>query len=552
MELLVSRRIGAVQDMIELPDFEVTVTVGPFISRMPSSKIQSLLEFQSVFAKSDTPSEIAAPPKLQTKAAPKAISPDVQTADSIPLPSKSNITDEEDMSFAALSRRFVTEHERKKWKITDLHTASKPVFMNLKFKLEKVELIVSDDSDAENPEVLVKVVIQNLYSHLKQRNFDTTVNMSLEKFHVVDSFLSTGDAPQYLLASRSPPKDLSVPDDRGEKKFMTLHVSSFQPLSEHYEKAAADVVCDCEFGSMSFVFQPKTVARMMRFMATTFPKNAKTATDVTHANKELQIRTQEEKVTSTSPGDSSLAQNNPYYLQHQSMLLDLTASGFSFELHNPADEHLVAKATMSNVEMHAVQSQSMASVQVSSSLTAEDFTADTATQRKILSFESESGTVPLTIKLKTFDPKARTYPGYDLAVDAMIMNFHVFAREDFMRLCQKCVAPVVDDMNAREQNTAVRDQDLHEATETAAATVSSLPFIRLRLQNLHLDALLANQDSVGAQLSSMTISNGNTTASTTKKNATKNELVTTSQTKSALETIAINAFDLVCPICLWC
>ena len=138
-----------------------------------------------------------------------------------------------------------------------------------------------------------------------------------------------------------------------------------------------------------------------------------------------------------------------------------------------------------------------------------------------------------------------------------------------MQLCQKCVAPVVDAMNAREQSQVVRDtdqQDLqhgtNEATETAVATVNSPPLIRLRVQNLNFDACIANQDSVGAQLSSATISNGNTAGSTAKKNTTnsapgrdilrENELVTTSQTKSALETIVINVIDLVCQIYLCC
>lgn len=557
--------------MPDLPAFQVDMSIGPFTTRLRSSKIQNLLKFFSVFAKSDTSSKAASPPKSQIEGATKTKSPlGVQRAEHNPSPAKPDITDEKDLSVAARSRHFVAKHERKKFGIHDVHIASTPVFMRVKFRFEKIQFSVSDDSDAQNPQVLVKVVMENLLSRVHQRNFDTTVDVSLESFDVFDSLSSTADVPQYILTSRSLPV---VPDDQ---KLVALRINTYQPLSEHYEKAAADIVCSCKLSSMSFVFQPKTVARLMRFVATTFPQNAETTTDVTLTTNKLHTRAHEAKTESPSPRDTVLDankmsepsrdQHNPYYSQHASMLLNLTASGFCFEFRNPENQHPVAKASMSNVSIDAIQRHSMASVRASSSLIVEDCTADTAVESKILSYQSESGTAPLTLKLDKFDREARTYPGYDLAVAGMISNLHVFVREDFMRLCQKCLTPVVDQMNALEQHQLVRDarQELQrqtsKAAETAIAAVSSPPLIHLRAQNLNLDIRLANQSSICAQLSSLTIANGNTAGSAHERNTTHsapgrdvfhtNELATTSQTKTSLQTIAINVVDLVCRICV--
>ena len=195
----------------------------------------------------------------------------------------------------------------------------------------------------------------------------------------------------------------------------------------------------------------------------------------------------------------------------------------------------------------------MASLQVSSNLIVQDCTADTAAQKNILSYKSEAGTEPLTMQIKKFDRKAPIYPGYDWAVGACINNLQFFFSANFLQLCIKCIAPVVEQLNEQKQHELVRggkpELERRSGTtsgETAIALASNPPLLQLEIRNLHLDWCNAEEDLINTHLSSVTISNGNVVAAARQKDTIDpTPAQITHQTKEELQMIAINLADLV-------
>lgn len=221
-------------------------------------------------------------------------------------------------------------HDKYGWVDENFREVSRKVGLKATFKLESVAIAVSDDLSSDEDEMLLQFMLKGLYVDFTQRSFDKVIKLTLADLSIVDACqtrLSGGKGKQYMLSTRDV-ADSETDSGATLPDLVRVNVQMFEPLSDRYENAAADMIAKVELGSLVLVANRETAARMMDWSVQNFSKDSEDS-DTTSSQPDSATRTQgasqSPAAAKSNKEKDDIHAANPFRSLHCNTLLHVTA-----------------------------------------------------------------------------------------------------------------------------------------------------------------------------------------------------------------------------------
>ena len=257
--------------------------------------------------------------------------------------------DDAGRGMAQQSRRNVSasarqaQHEKHGWADKDFRDMNRNITLKAAFKLENVIITVSDDLSSDEDEVLLQFKLQDLRGNYLQRQFDKTIDLTLDDLSIVDACqtrLLGGQSMQYMLNKSFVATGENASSPKASSQLVSVDMQILEPLSDRYENAPADMIVKVELGNLRLVVNRETLARMLDWSAQNFGDDSASSNEDPGSTKPDSVAANQDKVEGPSSAKDKakkkhLAVNDPFKSMHCDMMLHVVMDSVGVVLNTP-------------------------------------------------------------------------------------------------------------------------------------------------------------------------------------------------------------------------